>query len=135
MSVSYRLLSCLAAGALTVALTPAAFAADAVSHRSSKLCGASPQDFDGGFRDVQYPEVGYLFNTTTEGTVTVYYRGQSIDQGTAAAADGVLTWTQDGNTYTSTSIDCTDLLQPARVTDVVAKSPDEQDAVSLARAL
>ena len=70
---------------------------------------------------------------TSEGTVTVYFRGEATDQGTAAADDGVITWTVDGTTYTSNHIDCTDLPCPTRVTALVAKSPDNPDTVSLIR--
>jgi hypothetical protein len=77
MTGSRRLLIWLGAGAIIVTGAPAAYATGVVQTagvqtaavqaaglqpRDSAPCGFSPQDFAGGFRDAQYPEVGCLFD-------------------------------------------------------------------------
>ena len=133
MRGSRRLLTWLGAGAIIVAGAPAAYASPSAQPRSALPCGGSPGDFDGGFREVQYPEVGFLFDTTNEGTVTEFYRGAAIDQGTAEATAGTITWTLSGGTYTSSMVDCGDPNQPTRVTVIVANSADGTDQISLTR--
>ena len=134
MTGSLRLLSWLGAGMIIMAGAPAAQAAASAGPQPRAAgCGSTAEDFNGGFRDGQYHEIGYLFNVTDQNTVTVFYRGTAIEQGPASANAGVLTWTVDGVTYTSTSIDCTDLLQPNQVTLVQASSNESTDTVELTR--
>jgi len=133
MTGSRRLVTWLSAGMIIVAGAPAAYAAPGAQPRDSATCGGSPGDFTGGFHAVQYSEVGYFFDTTTKGTVTVYYLGSPVDQGPAEAADGVITWTLDGATYTSTTIECGDTANGTRVTAIVANSGSGGDQVTLTR--
>ena len=147
MNGTRRLLTWFGAGTFVVMGAPAAYASTAVpaaaaanvpaavsadsQPRDAAQCGGSPADFAGGFREVQYPEIGYLFDTE-EGSVTAFYRGAPIVEGQAFTDPGVISWTFDGTTvYESKVIVCGDGARPTKVTAIVAESGSDQ--VSLVR--
>jgi hypothetical protein len=138
MTGSRRLVALLGAGMIMVAGVPAAHAATNGQLRHAAACGGAPADFDGGFRDDQYPEVGILFQVSLEGKDTVFYRGNPIGSGSAEASGGVITWTQDDSgtvvSYTSTRVLCLNLLEPTQVTEITARPSDGSDSISLIRA-
>lgn len=147
MNGTRRLLTWFGAGMIVVTGAPAAYASTAVSaaaaagvpttasagsqQRDSAFCGDSPADFAGGFREAQYPEIGYFFDTGA-GTVTAFYRGVPVVEGQAFTGPGAISWTFDGATvYSSRLIVCGDAAHQARVTTIVADS--DSDQVSLVR--
>ena len=133
MNRSRRLATWFGAGLIVVTGAPAAHAAAAGrTGDAASACGTSAGDFAGGFRDVEYPEVGYLFDPVNN-LVTVFYRGSPIDQGTSQAGAGQITWTVEGTTYSSQSVHCGNPSKPSQVTGIAAATSDDSDQVLLGR--
>lgn len=135
MNRSPRLLTCLGAGLITLLAAPSARAATdaAPSPAPARTCGAAAADFAGGYQDIEYPEVGYLIDST-KNTITVYYRGTPIDQGPVKTGAGAIAWTLDGSTYFSVNLTCGNPSSPTRVTAIETIAPANQERVILSRA-
>ena len=89
--------------ALTTCFAIPASAHAATAARTAS-CGHDQADFVGSYRIADIADVVYIFNR--DRNLTVYYYDQPAATGSFAAGNGVISWTINGNTTTSTSITC-----------------------------